>query len=320
MQKSVIQKSLCSAEPLFQIRFKTGQYLVMENQSINGLTRLIGLIGNPVGHSLSPYIHNHALRQLNLPYVYVPLCVKKTDLYIVVQALRSIDFAGANVTVPYKSAIVHYCDVLSEVSQLTGTVNTLYVNNGLLYGTTTDGEGFLKALRNMACDLKGTDVVILGNGGTAQTLGVILAQGREINSLCFAGRDQKKALALAEMIYIRAGLKAASVALNSPEFSVRLKNCSLLINCTNVGTSPQVMESPLPADSFSPAMTVFDVIYNPQETLFLRYAREAGCRTQNGLAMLLYQALASFRYWTGVEAPQNLFDLDELQGLVSRVV
>lgn len=290
----------------------------MEQQIINGTTRVIALFGNPVSHSLSPCIHNHAFRKMNLPFVYVPLQVQESQLHIALQALRAFNCAGANVTVPYKRKVLPFCDVLSPLSELTGSVNTLYFREGLLHGTTTDAEGFFKALEDMKYDLTDSDVVLLGTGGTARTLGFALAQKKQVGSLGLVGRDLKKAQALAEEIQNETGRAVVGAAFGSPATGSFLKTATLLVNCTNVGMYPNSDESPLSKEWFHAQMTVFDVVYNPQETLFLRYARESGCSTQNGLKMLLYQAIASFKYWTGLVADRELFDVEELQSLASR--
>jgi shikimate dehydrogenase len=290
----------------------------MEQQIINGTTRVIALFGNPVSHSLSPCIHNHAFGKMNLPFVYVPLPVHESQLHIAMHAMRAFNFAGANVTVPYKSKVLSYCDVLSPLSELTGTVNTLYCKEGLLHGTTTDAEGFFKALEDMEYDLTDSDAVLLGTGGTARTLGFALAQKKQVRSLRLVGRNMKKVQALAEEIQNRTGYAVTGTAFDLPETGSFLKTATLLVNCTNVGMHPNTNESPLSKELFHAHMTVFDAVYNPRETLFLRYARESGCSTQNGLRMLLYQAIASFKYWTGLDAERELFDSEELQSLASR--
>ncbi len=288
----------------------------MESQHITGKTKLVGIIGNPVSHSLSPVIHNHLFRKLDLPYVYVPFEVQQADLQTVIQALRAINFAGANVTVPYKSNVVPYCDTISELSQLTGAVNTLYMDNGKLCGTTTDAEGFFKALENMNHDVAKDNVVILGNGGTARTLGIALAHEKKISSLTIVGRNQSRIDALATEITEKTNVPVTNALFNTDACRACLKECSLLVNCTSVGLTPDIEASALPPDAFHTGMTVFDAIYNPAETQFLTYAKQAGCRARNGLLMLVYQGLASFHYWTGIKAGIDLLDLDELQSLI----
>ncbi len=288
----------------------------MKRQQITGRSQLVGIIGNPVGHSMSPYIHNHLFRTLDLPFVYIPLEVRKEGLPALVESLRNLNCAGANVTVPYKQDIAPLCDALSGLSQLTGTVNTLYRDNGKLIGTTTDAEGFFKTLERLQYNSSKDNIVILGNGGTARTISIALAHEKRPKSLTIIGRNQSRIDTLAAEITGKTGFPVATALFNTDTAAARLKDCSLLVNCTSVGLVPDTAASPLPPEAFHKDMLVFDVIYTPLETQFLSHAKQAGCRTQNGLLMLVYQGLASFHYWTGVAAGIELLDMDELQSLL----
>ncbi len=288
----------------------------MEQQIIKGDSQLVGLLGNPVAHSISPIFQNHVFRKLNLPFVYIPLEVKKEYLHTAIEALRAFNFAGANVTIPFKKDVLQYCDVLSELSEMIGAVNTLYFKNDLLHGTTTDADGFLKALLDIKHDINNNDIVILGNGGTALTLGFALINSKKINSLTIIGRNNKRVKKLASEITLKTNFSVNIALFESKECKDYIQKCNLLINTTSVGMHPDINLSPLSKNLFHDKMTVFDAIYNPAETKLLHYARQAGCKTQNGLRMLLHQGLESFRYWTGVEASIDLFDMTEVQGLV----
>jgi shikimate dehydrogenase len=226
--------------------------------------------------------------------------------------------SGANVTIPHKEAALHYCDEISPLSAVTGTVNTLYLKDGRLCGTTTDPAGFYKALAAAGHVLGDDHVVILGNGGTARTLGASLLLDKKCRSLVFAARSEKKAALLVSQLKKDENIPVDYCVLRSPESAEFFDRCTLLINCTSVGMHPQTKETPLDAKFFHPEMTVFDVIYNPGITRFLTEAAAAGCKTQNGLLMLLYQGLESFRYWTGVSAHASLFDITELQALADK--
>jgi shikimate 5-dehydrogenase len=285
----------------------------MESQGIRGSTRLIGLLGNPVEHSLSPQIHNHAFKKLGLPYAYVPLMVPAHCLHTAMIALRALSFIGANVTIPYKRHVLPYCDVLSPLSSATGTVNTLYFRKNLLHGTTTDVEGFFKALSWMDHDPAHGHIVILGNGGIARTLAFALALNQRLQSLTLIGRDAARVSALAEDVSNHTNVAIGHTVFSDPESTRRIRECSLLINCTSIGMSPQTNAAPIDLSLLHSGMTVFDTIYNPSSTKLLTMARRAGCNAQNGLRMLLYQGLASFTLWTGVEAPETIFDIEELQ-------
>jgi len=285
----------------------------MHAPMILGSTRLVGLIGDPVAHSLSPLIHNRAFALLNIPYVYVPLHVKIGDLHSAAAALRACSFVGANVTIPHKRGIIPYCDTLSSLSAAVGAVNTVYFDKGLMLGTTTDAEGFFRALTWMEHDPLGGRIVIVGNGGVARTLAFALALGGKPGRLTIVGRDPEKVSALAKDVSAHTGFAAQWSAFSDERCKDAIGECSLLVNCTSVGMHPAVDCSPIDADVLHGGMAVFDTIYNPATTKLLSDARRAGCATQNGLRMLLYQAMASLRIWTGMEVTEEMFDIEELQ-------
>jgi shikimate dehydrogenase len=279
-------------------------------------TNIICLLGDPVAHSISPQIHNRAFEALGLPYVYIPLRVESRALHSAIYTLRS-GMAGANVTIPHKERALRFCDEISPLSAATGTVNTLYLRDGRLCGTTTDPAGFYRALSAAGHDLSGgDDAVILGSGGTARTLSSALLLDKKCKSLVIAARSVDKAEMLVSSIKGLGSIPVKCVKIGSSECEEILGKCTLLINCTSVGMHPNIDDTPIDKKIFHSGMTVFDVVYNPSETSFLREAAEAGCRVKNGLLMLLYQGLESFRYWTGVNAPEGIFDEAWLQKLV----
>ena len=285
----------------------------MQVPLILGSTRLVGLLGDPVEHSLSPLIHNHAFAVLGIPYVYVPLRVKSADMHSSAAALRAWPFVGANITIPHKRRIVPYCDALSPLSTAVGAVNTLYFDKGLMVGTTTDAEGFFRALTWMGHDPVGGHIVIVGSGGVARTLAFTLAMRKTPGSLAVIGRNREKVSALVNEVVASTGFPVAGSDFSAGACREMVRECSLLVNCTSVGMYPAVDSSPISADWLHGGMTVFDTIYNPATTKLLIDARRAGCATQNGLRMLLYQALASLKIWTGRDVPETIFDIEELQ-------
>jgi shikimate dehydrogenase len=290
--------------------------LNMNNIRITGATKTVCLLGDPVAHSISPPIHNRAFEALGLPYVYIPLRVEARSFHSAIYTLRS-GMAGANVTIPHKERALRFCDEISELSAAVGAVNTLYLKDGRLCGTTTDPIGFYRALEATGHLLDGGDgVVILGSGGTARTLGAALLLDKKCKSLVIAARSVEKAEALALSIKGLGKASVCGVKIGAPQCAEFLGRCSLLVNCTSVGMRPNVDDTPMDKSFFHSGMTVFDVVYNPGETRFLREAAMAGCRVRNGLLMLLYQGLESFRYWTGVDAPVDIFDETWLRSLV----
>jgi quinate/shikimate dehydrogenase len=281
---------------------------------ISGATRMVCLVGDPVAHSLSPVIHNHAFRTLRLPYVYMPLAVRSAQLHQVIYALRAVDALGANVTLPHKQRAARCCDVLSPLSYRLGAVNTLSFRKNLLYGTTTDPEGFLRALAAGGHDARGGHVVILGNGGTARTLAAALALECIPVTLTMAGRSTERVKSLAAEIAAGMNFPVQAFGVDEEDFGDAMARCTLLVNCTSAGMHPHTGETPIDRKYFRREMAVFDTVYNPAATRFLTEAAAAGCAAQNGLRMLLYQALASFKLWTGVEVDEEIFDL---QGMCS---
>ncbi|MCL2689513.1 MAG: shikimate dehydrogenase [Chitinispirillia bacterium] len=283
--------------------------------SIAGNTKSVCLLGFPVAHSISPQIHNHAFRKLGLPYAYIPLSVEPRSLADAIYTVRS-STAGANVTIPHKEAALHYCDEISPLSSVTGTVNTLYLKDGRLCGTTTDPVGFYRALEKFGHVWGNDNVVILGSGGTARTLGAALLLDKKCSSLVIAARSKEKSAALVSELKNIGDIPVDYCELGSLESTKFFNDCTLLVNCTSVGMYPQIDETPLNENFLHSGMTVFDVIYNPCITRLLKEAALVGCKTQNGLLMLLYQGLESFKYWTGVNVPDDLFSIADLQALV----
>lgn len=285
----------------------------MEAVRITGATRIVALLGDPVAHSISPLIHNRAFSRLCLECAYVALRVPRDRVHVAMHALRSLGWVGCNVTVPHKAAVVPYCDRLVEPARSMGVVNTLYYEGSTLCGTSTDPRGFLRALRWMGHDPRGGRAVILGNGGTARTLAFTLVRQAGVSQLTLVGRNAARVGALASLVGEVCGFDVRWKLFSDPELARVCAESTLLVNATSVGMHPRVDESPLGEEMFSEGTIVFDAVYNPPTTRFLTLARGKGCRVQNGLRMLLYQALESFRLWTGLDAPEELFEIEELQ-------
>jgi shikimate dehydrogenase len=288
----------------------------MKQQSITGATRLVGLLGYPVAHSLSPVIHNHIFATLGVGLAYVPLAVRPHELHTAVLSLRAAGFAGANVTIPHKQAVVPYCDVLSPLSTLTGTVNTLYYKDNVLHGATTDWEGFCKALKKAGIDAKNGNIVILGNGGTARTFAFALASEKIPSRLTLVGRHDHKISSLAAEVTAKTKFPIAKALFSSNNLKSVMNECTLCLNCTPVGMYPNMTDSPLEPRFFHKGMSVFDTIYNPVQTTLCKQAKQAGCVCQGGLEMFVYQALASCAYWTARDVDEAIIDMAELKSLI----
>lgn len=263
------------------------------------------VLGYPIGHSLSPAMHNAAFGATGLEAIYLPWAVPPEGLAEAVGALRRIEnLLGANVTVPHKEAILALVDEVDAGARRLGAVNTLVVRGGRLTGYNTDAEGFALALREEAgFDPEGRSALILGAGGGARAVAFALADGG-IARLAILNRGPRRGEDLAEQVRgCRPGLEVKAWALHDTGGPARfLGRCDLLVNCTPVGLRAE--DPPLvPGFPLAGGCLVCDLIYSPPETPLLRRAREAGCRSLNGLGMLLYQGAAAFQLWTGIRAP-----------------
>ncbi len=275
---------------------------------ITGKTRLVGVMGDPVAHSLSPAMHNAAFAHLGMDWVYLPLPVQRGDLARAMQGLRALQFSGANVTVPHKQDIVPLLDELTPQARLTGAVNTLYWDNKRLVGHNTDGAGLVRSLReDTGFEPRGQAVIMLGAGGSARAAAVELAR-EGVRRLLILARRREQGEELARLA-LRAGsqVDVAVRALDEVMSPGIFAGADLLVNTTPVGMVPETSASPLPATrGLGPPLLVYDLVYNPRQTRLLQQARQAGCRVASGLGMLLYQGVLAFQCWTGREAPVEI--------------
>jgi shikimate dehydrogenase len=257
-------------------------------RGVNPATRVYGVLGSDVARSLSPVLHNRAFEARGLDAVYVPLQAEALEPFV--HALPALDLAGFSVTRPYKVAMLDHLDAVEEASAVCGSVNTVVVKNGALQGSTTDGAGVLIPLRRRI-EVKGRSVVILGAGGAARA--AALALRRKGARVTLLGRDLLQAGDAAQ---------AAGCAHGALK-DVATYPWDILINATPIGSATNPDLTPVPARLHRPGTIVFDMVYDPLATRFLREAQAAGCTIIDGLEMLLSQAIVQFETWTGLEAP-----------------
>lgn len=253
------------------------------------------VIGNPVGHSLSPIMHEAGYAQTGLAAHYQRFQVEEGDLRQAVNGLKALGFTGWNVTVPYKEKIIPFLDELTPEARLTGAVNTVKVLNGRLVGHNTDGAGFVRSIQQVLPDLTGKKAVILGAGGAARGIALSLAKaGMEILIL---NRTPERAQALA------VELQAQNTRADWGEMQAGkwLQEADLVVQTTSVGLHDEVL--PLSLQGIASEALVVDIIFSPAETPFLCEARNLGCRTLNGLGMLLHQGALAWEFWLGTPAP-----------------
>ncbi len=269
--------------------------------SITGKTRICGIIGDPIAHSMSPAMHNAAFRALGLDYAYLPFHVRQEELQDAVAGLRALNVIGLNVTLPHKVAVMSFLDKLDPLAERMGAVNTIVNDAGRLTGYNTDAPGFLQALRSKNIEPEGKNIVILGAGGAAKGISFILAGAGA--SLVIMNRTLSRAEELAAQISQIYQRRVEAVALNKKNMARALGGADILVNTTSVGMVPDIEQTPVPAALFNPHLVVFDIVYNPLETRLLREAKAAGTRTIDGLDMLVGQGALAFEKWTGQKAP-----------------
>jgi shikimate dehydrogenase len=269
----------------------------------------VGLIGHPVAHSLSPAVQDAAFVYYGREERYELWDTEASDLEARVRDLHGGDFFGANVTVPYKQAVMPYLDRLDALAEQAGAVNTIVNEGGRLAGYNTDVAGFAQALAAAGFSVKGERAVVLGAGGAARAIGLVLVrEGAASIDLC--DLDIERARALAERLRSLANGQAAvrGHAATDTAFREAVAGCRLLVNCTPVGTRHGEFEgqSPLDADAIPSGALVFDLVYNPPLTPLLAAAQARGAQAVGGLSMLVCQAAASFSLWTGLDAPVDV--------------
>lgn len=279
-------------------------------KEITGHTRLTGLLGSPVSHSISPMMHNESFRHLDLDYVYLAFDVGTDTLETAVDGLRALNVRGFNLTMPDKNLMATLCDKLSPAAQISGAVNTVVNDNGILTGYTTDGIGYMRAVQDAGHNIIGKKMTLLGAGGAATAVLVQAALDgvSEISVFsirdAFFGRAEKTVAELNERTSCKVKLYDFS---DEAILRREIRESAILTNGTSVGMAPNTDRSIITDPSmFHKDLIVSDVIYNPKETKFLKLAKEAGCQTFNGLYMLLYQGAEAFKLWTGEEMPVSL--------------
>ncbi len=274
----------------------------MKDNVITPSTRLCAVIGNPVGHSMSPAIHNAAFNFLNLDYVYVAFKVE--DVKNVLTGMRALtNFRGLSVTIPHKIDIIKYVDEINDIDRSIGSINTVINEDGKLIGLGTDGPAALKALVDAGVELCGKNVVMVGSGGVARAIAFTLAQKAEVGKISLLDIDQGMLQGLA--LDLKSGTKAdiESFVSNDASIAKVMEYANVIINCTPVGMYPREGVSIVPVELLKAGQAVFDVVYNPLETKMLSDAKSRGLIAVSGVDMFLNQAAMQFEHFTGVEAP-----------------
>ncbi|MCL2687364.1 MAG: shikimate dehydrogenase [Methanobrevibacter sp.] len=292
---------------------------------VSGTTKVVGVIGNPVEHSLSPVMFNAAFEAKKLDYVYVPFKVEKKDLSNAIKGAKAFGISGLNITIPHKQNVIKYLDKFDIMANLIGAVNTIDFSSGKSKGYNTDCVGAVQAIKEVST-VKNKNVVIIGAGGAARAIAFQLAiEGT--NNIIIINRTAKKAKSL---IYDIKTLLSSDFKNNSKLDDIKidfshinlefdygsldklpktLANADILIDTSPVGMHPNINDKPLAtADMMHSNLIVNDIVYNPIETSLIKEAKKANATPVTGIKMLLYQGAENFKIWTGKEAPLDVME------------
>jgi shikimate dehydrogenase len=274
----------------------------MERTSISPRTRLCAVIGNPVGHSLSPAIHNAAFAALGLDFVYLAFHVE--DVAGALAGMRALDnFRGMSVTIPHKITAMSLVDEIAEVDRSIGSINTIIKADGRLIGLGTDGPGALQALLAAGVALDGKNVLMLGAGGAARAIAFTLATATKLRKLFITDVAEQVLTGLSGDLQTRTGVDVTAAVLGDDTLAGMVASADIIINCTPVGMHPHEDASLVPVELFRPGQVVFDIVYTPLATKLLADARSRGLTTISGVEMFINQAVLQFKAFTGQEAP-----------------
>ncbi len=264
-------------------------------------TKLVLLLGLPLGHSISPAMHNRVFEKLGMDYCYMPVEVSPEDLGTVFAGLIKMNVGGLNVTIPHKINIISHLDELDPLARAIGAVNTIRIKDGKTKGYNTDGEGFVRSLEEKTgISVQGERFFILGCGGAVRAISMTLAS-KGAGKIYLCNRTLSTAKRLAEEINEKVSDCAQAIEQTPETIKPFLQGCDVLINGTQLGMHPNVDKSPIDKSLLRKDLIVSDIVYNPLMTKLLKDAQELGCTVVDGLGMLIYQGAAAFQIWTGVE-------------------
>ena len=276
-------------------------------ERITGHTELIGLMAYPIRHSSSPAMQNEAFEKLGLDYAYLAFEVDNDTLEDAVKGLRALRMRGSNVSMPNKTVVHKYLDKLSPAAEMCGAVNTIVNDDGVLTGHITDGIGYMAALKDNDIDVIGKKMTIVGAGGAATAIEIQAALDGVAEMSIFNVKDKFWANAedTVRKINEKTNCKATLYDLaDLDKLKEEIADSYLFANATGMGMKPLEGKTYIPDKSFfRPDLIVTDVVYFPRETEMLRMAKEVGCKTMNGLGMMLFQGSAAFELWTGQPMP-----------------
>lgn len=270
-------------------------------------TKLTGLIGHPIKHTYSPFIHNITFELKKLDFIYLPFDVTPSSLRTVLKGMVGLGIKGFNVTIPHKENILQMMSDISDEASIIGAVNTVVNDLGKLHGYNTDVDGIFETLQSYKEDIAGNEVSVVGAGGAARAVIYTLIRYFKPSKIHLINRTEQRAEALKNYFYDKMKYDSFKTKeLFPPELVSVFKNSKLIVNATSVGMFPEIDDSITGLnDSFTKGQIVFDLVYNPPQTQLLKLAASQGAVTLDGLNMLVHQAAKSFELWTGEKMPVN---------------
>lgn len=260
------------------------------------MSNLYGLIGEKLGHSLSPEIHSLILERLNKSGLYNLFEIKKENLYTSLKGLKALEAKGVNVTIPYKTDVIKYMDKLSAEAEKIDAVNTLSFNNDIITGYNTDYFGFGESMKKAGIEVEDKKIVILGTGGASKAVGQYLLDNNP-KDIIYVSRNPEKNLKNSKKLKVIHYNQLNNIGV-----------MDIIINCTPIGMYPIIDNSPVNEEVLAHFFAAVDLIYNPRETLFLKKAAALGLKTLNGLYMLVAQAIAAQEVWHGIKISSEVQD------------
>lgn len=268
-------------------------------------TQLVGLIGHPIKHTYSPFIHNVAFELTGLDYIYLPFNVVPVNLKSAIKGLVALGYKGFNVTIPHKVKVKEFMSKVSEEASLVGAINTVLIEDGKLFGYNTDVAGALETLYAYRKEITGNECVVIGAGGSARAVIYTLIKHFRPSRIHLVNRTEQRAETLRQ--FFKTKMKFDSFTVNElipPDIKELVKSSALVVNATSVGMHPDEDDAVLTQkDMFTKDQIVFDLVYNPTQTKLLKLAQSSGARTVDGIKMLVNQAAKSFEIWTGEKMP-----------------
>lgn len=263
------------------------------------MKKVLGIIGYPIGHTLSPVLHRHLIRQMELPFTYEAFEVHPDKLAYALDGMRGLSIRGLNVTIPHKQTVLPHLDSIQEEARQLGAVNTISLEDGKLVGYNTDGMGFTDSLqKEKGCIPKDRRILILGAGGATAAIAFQLASHKP-KELAIANRTLKKAQVIAEMVQtFRYEKKIRCFSLDDQELMDTVKNMDIIVNTTSYGMKGET-GTLIDTENLHSGQLVCDIVYRPLETPLLKEAKRKGAEVLDGLGMLIHQGVRSLRIWTG---------------------